>query len=169
MQNKLQNLAGQHSDVLETLSPNVRKRVEFLREIQVWVLFKSYKNVSVFFFYPLRFDGQLYSICGCFVSYISFIIWLMHANFRLKNFSILIMQTSICTYIGVSKIEVLVIFHENWLLPHWGILPMYWLRLIYPDMKQKKRNNIYCAKEIECRCHGQWDREDSIVGILGTF
>lgn len=37
IQNKLQNLAGQHSDVLETLSPNVRKRVEFLREIQVCV------------------------------------------------------------------------------------------------------------------------------------
>ncbi|GLU10060.1 hypothetical protein SLE2022_268880 [Rubroshorea leprosula] len=34
LKNKLQNLAGQHSDVLENLSPNVRKRVEFLREIQ---------------------------------------------------------------------------------------------------------------------------------------
>lgn len=34
-QDKLQSLAGQHADVLETLSPNVRKRVEFLREIQV--------------------------------------------------------------------------------------------------------------------------------------
>ncbi|PPR94944.1 hypothetical protein GOBAR_AA25725 [Gossypium barbadense] len=32
--NKLQNLAGEHADVLETLSPNVRKRVEVLREIQ---------------------------------------------------------------------------------------------------------------------------------------
>ncbi|CAK9179951.1 unnamed protein product [Ilex paraguariensis] len=34
LKNKLQNLAGQHSNVLETLSPNVRKRVEVLREIQ---------------------------------------------------------------------------------------------------------------------------------------
>uniref|UniRef100_A0A5B6YZG2 Uncharacterized protein n=1 Tax=Davidia involucrata TaxID=16924 RepID=A0A5B6YZG2_DAVIN len=34
LKNKLQNLAGQHSDVLETLTPKVRKRVEFLREIQ---------------------------------------------------------------------------------------------------------------------------------------
>lgn len=34
LKNKLQNLAGQHADVLETLSPNVRKRVEVLREIQ---------------------------------------------------------------------------------------------------------------------------------------
>jgi len=34
LQNKLQNLAGQHSDVLENLTPPVRKRVEFLREIQ---------------------------------------------------------------------------------------------------------------------------------------
>ncbi|GLT47804.1 hypothetical protein SLA2020_214660 [Shorea laevis] len=34
LKNKLQNLAGQHSDVLDNLSPNVRKRVEFLREIQ---------------------------------------------------------------------------------------------------------------------------------------
>lgn len=34
-QNKLQNLAGQHSDVLENLTPKVRRRVEVLREIQV--------------------------------------------------------------------------------------------------------------------------------------
>ncbi|XP_058073895.1 nucleosome assembly protein 1;1-like isoform X2 [Magnolia sinica] len=34
LKNKLQHLAGQHSDVLETLSPKVRKRVEVLREIQ---------------------------------------------------------------------------------------------------------------------------------------
>lgn len=34
LKNKLQNLAGQHSDVLESLSPVVRKRVEVLREIQ---------------------------------------------------------------------------------------------------------------------------------------
>ncbi|KAK1358473.1 Nucleosome assembly protein 12 [Heracleum sosnowskyi] len=34
LKDKLQNLAGQHSDVLESLSPVVRKRVEFLREIQ---------------------------------------------------------------------------------------------------------------------------------------
>ncbi|KAK1434214.1 hypothetical protein QVD17_11133 [Tagetes erecta] len=34
LKDKLQNLAGQHSDVLESLSPAVRKRVEVLREIQ---------------------------------------------------------------------------------------------------------------------------------------
>ncbi|XP_015890654.3 nucleosome assembly protein 1;4 [Ziziphus jujuba] len=34
LKNKLQTLAGQHSDVLENLTPNVRKRVEVLREIQ---------------------------------------------------------------------------------------------------------------------------------------
>ncbi|KAL2534075.1 Nucleosome assembly protein 1-2 [Abeliophyllum distichum] len=34
LKNKLQNLAGQHTDVLETLSPIVRKRVEALKEIQ---------------------------------------------------------------------------------------------------------------------------------------
>ncbi|XP_043707028.1 nucleosome assembly protein 1;4-like [Telopea speciosissima] len=34
LKDKLQHLAGQHSDVLETLTPNVRKRVEVLREIQ---------------------------------------------------------------------------------------------------------------------------------------
>ncbi|XVF74406.1 hypothetical protein PTKIN_Ptkin13bG0108000 [Pterospermum kingtungense] len=33
-QNKLQSLAGQHADILETLSPNVRRRVDVLREIQ---------------------------------------------------------------------------------------------------------------------------------------
>ncbi|KAG0502423.1 hypothetical protein HPP92_002495 [Vanilla planifolia] len=34
LKNKLQSLAGQHADVMETLSPNVKKRVEVLREIQ---------------------------------------------------------------------------------------------------------------------------------------
>ncbi|KAL3825297.1 hypothetical protein ACJIZ3_021326 [Penstemon smallii] len=34
LKNKLQDLAGKHSDVLENLSPNVRKRVDVLREIQ---------------------------------------------------------------------------------------------------------------------------------------
>ncbi|TVU08529.1 hypothetical protein EJB05_41937, partial [Eragrostis curvula] len=38
LKDKLQSLAGQHTDVLEMLSPNVRKRVEFLREIQVSAL-----------------------------------------------------------------------------------------------------------------------------------
>ncbi|KAL0319397.1 UNVERIFIED_CONTAM: Nucleosome assembly protein 1 [Sesamum angustifolium] len=35
LKDKLQNLAGQHADVMETLSPKVRKRVEALREIQL--------------------------------------------------------------------------------------------------------------------------------------
>ncbi|XP_057549803.1 nucleosome assembly protein 1;4-like [Amaranthus tricolor] len=34
LKNKLQHLAGEHSDVLESLTPNVRKRVEALRQIQ---------------------------------------------------------------------------------------------------------------------------------------
>ncbi|XP_045787503.1 nucleosome assembly protein 1;2-like isoform X1 [Trifolium pratense] len=34
LKSKIQSLAGQHSDVLESLSPVVRKRVEVLREIQ---------------------------------------------------------------------------------------------------------------------------------------
>ncbi|XVF25132.1 hypothetical protein REPUB_Repub13aG0187500 [Reevesia pubescens] len=34
LKNKLQNLAGQHADVIDTLSHSVRKRVEVLREIQ---------------------------------------------------------------------------------------------------------------------------------------
>ncbi|RWR72606.1 nucleosome assembly protein 1/2 isoform X3 [Cinnamomum micranthum f. kanehirae] len=34
LKNKLQHLSGQHSDVLESLTPKVRKRVEVLREIQ---------------------------------------------------------------------------------------------------------------------------------------
>ncbi|XP_019173464.1 PREDICTED: nucleosome assembly protein 1;2-like isoform X2 [Ipomoea nil] len=34
LKNKLQDLTGQHSNVLESLSPDVRERVEFLREIQ---------------------------------------------------------------------------------------------------------------------------------------
>lgn len=34
-QNKLQNLAGQRSDVLENLSPIVRARVDALKDIQV--------------------------------------------------------------------------------------------------------------------------------------
>lgn len=40
-QNKLQNLAGQHSDVLENLTPKIRRRVEVLREIQVRKKFLS--------------------------------------------------------------------------------------------------------------------------------
>ena len=39
LQDKLQNLAGEHSDVLENLSPNVRRRVEVLREMQVCLQF----------------------------------------------------------------------------------------------------------------------------------
>ncbi|KAL3642969.1 Nucleosome assembly protein [Castilleja foliolosa] len=34
LKTKLQGLAGKHSDVFENLSPNVRKRVESLQEIQ---------------------------------------------------------------------------------------------------------------------------------------
>ncbi|XP_071715862.1 nucleosome assembly protein 1;4-like [Rutidosis leptorrhynchoides] len=34
LKNKLQNLAGEHTDVLENLTPTVRKRVEVLRDIQ---------------------------------------------------------------------------------------------------------------------------------------
>ncbi|KAK4257787.1 hypothetical protein QN277_007327 [Acacia crassicarpa] len=34
LKNKIQSLAGQHTDVLESLTPDVRKRVEVLREIQ---------------------------------------------------------------------------------------------------------------------------------------
>ncbi|KAG8487552.1 hypothetical protein CXB51_016162 [Gossypium anomalum] len=36
LKNKLQNLAREHTDMLESLSPNVRKRVEVLREIQAF-------------------------------------------------------------------------------------------------------------------------------------
>jgi len=39
LQDKLQSLAGEHSDVLENLTPKIRKRVEVLREIQVSDLF----------------------------------------------------------------------------------------------------------------------------------
>ncbi|TQD69977.1 hypothetical protein C1H46_044491 [Malus baccata] len=34
LKNKIESLAGQHSDILESLSPAVRKRVDVLREIQ---------------------------------------------------------------------------------------------------------------------------------------
>ncbi|EMS61390.1 Nucleosome assembly protein 1-like 1 [Triticum urartu] len=46
---KLQSLAGQHADVLESLSPNVRTRVEFLRGIQIsptYVLMSEARNVN---------------------------------------------------------------------------------------------------------------------------
>ena len=35
MQNKLEGLVAQHTDVLESLAPKVRKRVDVLRDIQV--------------------------------------------------------------------------------------------------------------------------------------
>ncbi|KAG5605645.1 hypothetical protein H5410_027137 [Solanum commersonii] len=41
LKNKLQDLTGKHSDVLENLSPIVRKRVEVLREIQAQVMSSS--------------------------------------------------------------------------------------------------------------------------------
>ncbi|KAL9228535.1 hypothetical protein vseg_004106 [Gypsophila vaccaria] len=34
LKNKLQHLAGEHSDIIESLTPNVRKRVEALQELQ---------------------------------------------------------------------------------------------------------------------------------------
>jgi hypothetical protein len=37
VQNKIQSLAGQHSDLLENLSPKVRRRVEVLKEIQACI------------------------------------------------------------------------------------------------------------------------------------
>ncbi|KAJ6746456.1 NUCLEOSOME ASSEMBLY PROTEIN 12 [Salix koriyanagi] len=39
LKNKLQSLTGQHSELLENLSPSVRKRVEDLREIQACPFF----------------------------------------------------------------------------------------------------------------------------------
>uniref|UniRef100_A0A2N9HJT3 Nucleosome assembly protein n=1 Tax=Fagus sylvatica TaxID=28930 RepID=A0A2N9HJT3_FAGSY len=42
LKDKLQNLAAGHSDILETLSPKVRKRVEVLREIQVSLPLNAY-------------------------------------------------------------------------------------------------------------------------------
>lgn len=39
LQSKIQSLAGQHSDVLENLTPVVRKRVEVLREIQASIIY----------------------------------------------------------------------------------------------------------------------------------
>lgn len=35
VQNKLEALAAKHTDVLESLAPKIRKRVDVLREIQV--------------------------------------------------------------------------------------------------------------------------------------
>ena len=44
MQNKLQDLTGKHSDVLENLSPVVRKRVEVLRGLQACDLISNTVN-----------------------------------------------------------------------------------------------------------------------------
>lgn len=55
-QNKLQNLAGQRSDVLENLTPNFRKRVDALRDIQV-------SDISFTFSQAMRaisFNGVLF-------------------------------------------------------------------------------------------------------------
>lgn len=48
---KIQSMAGQQTDVLETLSPIVRKRVQVLREIQVglplnFTYHKYYSEIS---------------------------------------------------------------------------------------------------------------------------
>ncbi|KAB5552563.1 hypothetical protein DKX38_009874 [Salix brachista] len=46
LKNKLQSLTGQHSELLENLSPSVRKRVEDLREIQACPFFSSINKRS---------------------------------------------------------------------------------------------------------------------------
>ncbi|KAH0912972.1 hypothetical protein HID58_036293, partial [Brassica napus] len=53
LKNKLQNLAGQHSDVLENLTPIVRKRVEALREIQASQIFNL-----LFLFFCVWYENQ---------------------------------------------------------------------------------------------------------------
>ncbi|RVX05409.1 Nucleosome assembly protein 1;2 [Vitis vinifera] len=60
LKNKLQNLAGQHSDVLENLTPKVRKRVETLREIQAC----PFPNSS----FPKGFDAECCALI--FVTYL---------------------------------------------------------------------------------------------------
>lgn len=52
VQDKIQSMAGQQTDVLEALSPIVRKRVQVLREIQVrlplnFTYHKYYSEISV--------------------------------------------------------------------------------------------------------------------------
>lgn len=58
LQNTLQNLAGQHTDVLENLSPIVRKRVEVLRDIQACPILKisTYCCCVCRFLYQLECD-----------------------------------------------------------------------------------------------------------------
>ncbi|KAF6155484.1 hypothetical protein GIB67_010676 [Kingdonia uniflora] len=46
LKDKLQSLAGQHPDVLETLSPNVRKRVDVLRELQRYEIVNGVMEVE---------------------------------------------------------------------------------------------------------------------------
>ncbi|XP_021895640.1 nucleosome assembly protein 1;3-like, partial [Carica papaya] len=49
LKNKLQNLAGQHSDALENLSAKVKKRVEVLMEIQACqILYNLLSNCTFF-------------------------------------------------------------------------------------------------------------------------
>ncbi|CAN4089105.1 unnamed protein product [Withania somnifera] len=45
LKNKLQNLAGKHTDILETLTPQVRKRVDGLRELQRAELEAKYQKL----------------------------------------------------------------------------------------------------------------------------
>lgn len=40
LQDKLQSLARKHSNVIDSLSPNVRMHVEFLKEVQVQLYFQ---------------------------------------------------------------------------------------------------------------------------------
>ncbi|PHU08182.1 hypothetical protein BC332_24671 [Capsicum chinense] len=41
LKNKLQDLTGKHTNLLENLSPNIRKRVEVLREIQACAAYNT--------------------------------------------------------------------------------------------------------------------------------
>lgn len=58
-QNKLQNLAGQRSDVLENLTPIVRKRVDALRDIQVLEISFVFAFNGVFFCFVRGFSPCL--------------------------------------------------------------------------------------------------------------
>jgi hypothetical protein len=72
VQNKLQSLTGQHSELLENLSPTVRKRVEDLREIQACPFFLPIMILCALIDFDL-----IYSLPGCVLVAYGLLIFFM--------------------------------------------------------------------------------------------
>ncbi|CAA7014516.1 unnamed protein product [Microthlaspi erraticum] len=59
VKNKLENLAGEHSDVLENVTPKIRRRVEVLREIQFLTAYTEMNSEQSWKTRPYMIEGRM--------------------------------------------------------------------------------------------------------------